>query len=48
MSVIELAAEEVQAQTVSVEVAERLRSGKKKARKLRQRMASRSVGTLLC
>lgn len=43
MSVIELAAEEVQAQTVSVEVEERLRSGKKRVRKLRQRMRTRSV-----
>jgi hypothetical protein len=41
MSVITLAPEEIQRQTVSEEVEERLKMGKKRMKKLRQRMSSR-------
>lgn len=41
LSVIVLAPEEVQTQTVSVEVQERLKASKKRAKRLRQRMAAR-------
>lgn len=37
---IVLAPEEFQAQTVSVEVQERLKAGKKRARKIRQRLST--------